>query len=254
VQTATAPAGSNGAADNKTLQLPTSAFAKIKADAQEKGRKAAQAELAEKAKAFGFANMDEMFAALESVKSGGEQEAAPAAPKAQGPKAQQQGGKPQQSKQSDTVSAEALRVAKELERARKEAEKASREARRYRQQLEEQQATAEIEKVALQAGVRELDFTVDLLKRTLSTKTEEELASFSVDQWFAGLRSQRPYLFGEAPRVPATTGTGGEAPKAPAPGQAAAAAAQNSQFDGRKATSDAVRARLAQLGVDFSRV
>jgi hypothetical protein len=50
----------------KTISLPTSAFAKLKAEAAEKGRKGALSEVEQKAKAFGFDSVDAMFKALEA--------------------------------------------------------------------------------------------------------------------------------------------------------------------------------------------
>lgn len=235
----------------KTISLPTSAFAKLKAEAAEKGRKAALSDVEQKAKAFGFDSVDAMFKALESSRNA----PAEATETKAAPKPTQQQAKP--AGRSDSVSAEALKLAKEMERARKDAEKASREARRYRQQLEEAQAEMEMKEVLLRAGVRdEVDYALSLMRRDIQSKleTDPELASYSTDEFLKGLRQSKPFLFGES-RVAATTGTGGEGPQArpPAPGQAAASTAQASQFDAKNATAEQIKARLAQLGVQYSR-
>jgi hypothetical protein len=248
--TTTSSAGEQ--AQGKTISLPTSAFAKLKAEAAEKGKKAALTEMQAKAKAFGFDSVDAMFEALQTARASTTVETQPetrAAPKAT------QAQKPAQA--AGNVSSEALRIAKEMERARKEAEKASREARRYRQELEEFQATAEMKEVLLRAGVREdVDYALDLMRRDINAKlqTDPELASYSTDEFLKSLRTNKPFLFGES-RVAATTGTGGEGPQArpAAPGQAAATIAQGEQFDARKASSEQIKARLAQLGVQYSR-
>jgi len=252
--TVAAPMSAPEQAQGKTISLPTSAFAKLKAEAAEKGKKAALTEMETKAKAFGFGSVDAMFEALQSARSGagGEtQQETRAAPKAA--PAQQ----PKQGVQKDAVAAEALRIAKEMERARKEAEKASREARRYRQELEEYQAQAEMKEVLLRAGVRdEVDYALTLMRKDIQTKleTDPELASYSTDEFLKTLRQTKPFLFGES-RLPATTGTGGEGPQArpAAPGQAASTIAQTEQFDARKASTEQIKARLAQLGVQYSR-
>ena len=241
-----------GQNQGKTISLPTSAFAKLKAEAAEKGRKAALSDVEQKAKAFGFDSVDAMFKALESTRSGSTvetQQETRAAPKAT------QAQKPAQA--AGNVSAEALKLAKEMERARKDAEKASREARRYRQQLEKAQAEMEMKEVLLRAGVRdEVDYALSLMRRDIQSKlkTDPELASYSTDEFLKGLRTNKPFLFGES-RVAATTGTGGEGPQArpPAPGQAAASTAQASQFDAKSASSEQIKARLAQLGIQYSR-
>ena len=250
--TVAAPMGAPEQPQGKTISLPTSAFAKLKAEAIEKGKKAANTEMQAKAKAFGFDSVDAMFQALETARTSTTvetQQETRAAPKAT------QAQKPAQA--AGNVSAEALRIAKEMERARKEAEKASREARRYRQELEEYQATAEMREHLLRAGVREdVDYALDLMRRDINAKlqTDPELASYSTEEFLKGLRTNKPFLFGES-RVAATTGTGGEGPQArpAAPGQAASTIAQGEQFDARKASSEQIKARLAQLGVQYSR-
>jgi hypothetical protein len=250
--TVAAPMGAPEQQQGKTISLPTSAFAKLKADAAEKGKKAALTEMQAKAKAFGFDSVDAMFQALETARTSTAVEA---------PQETRQAAKPAQAQKpaqaAGNVSAEALRIAKEMERARKEAEKASREARRYRQELEEYQATAEMREHLLRAGVREdVDYALDLMRRDINAKlqTDPELASYSTEEFLKGLRTNKPFLFGES-RVAATTGTGGEGPQArpAAPGQAASTIAQGEQFDARKASSEQIKARLAQLGVQYSR-
>lgn len=241
-----------GQNQGKTISLPTSAFAKLKAEAAEKGRKAALSDVEQKAKAFGFDSVDAMFKALESTRSGGSSETTETRAAS---KPTQQQAKP--AGRSDSVSAEALKLAKEMERARKDAEKASREARRYRQQFEEAQAEMEMKEVLLRAGVRdEVDYALTLMRRDIQSKleTDPELASYSTDEFLKSLRTNKPFLFGES-RVAATTGTGGEGPQArpPAPGQAAASTAQASQFDAKSASSEQIKARLAQLGIQYSR-
>jgi hypothetical protein len=239
----------------KTISLPTSAFAKLKAEAAEKGRKGALSEVEQKAKAFGFDSVDAMFKALETSRSGASVEVAETRTAQKQAQVQQQ-----QTKQGggrEAVAAEALRIAKELERARKESEKASREARRYRQQLEEYQAESEMKEVLLRAGVREeVDYALSLMRKDIQSKleTDPELAAYSTDEFLRSLRTNKPFLFGES-RVAATTGTGGEGPQArpAAPGQAASTIAQAEQFDARKASPEQLKARLAQLGVQYSR-
>jgi len=251
---ATTTSSAEAQTQGKTISLPTSAFAKLKAEAAEKGRKGALSEVEQKAKAFGFDSVDAMFKALETSRSGASDEVVETRPAQKQAQIQQQ-AKPVGNK--DAVATEALRIAKELERARKESEKASREARRYRQQLEEYQAESEMKEVLLRAGVREeVDYALSLMRRDIQSKleTDPELAAYSTEEFLRSLRTNKPFLFGES-RVAATTGTGGEGPQArpAAPGQAASTIAQAEQFDARKASPEQLKARLAQLGVQYSR-
>jgi hypothetical protein len=251
---ATTTSSAEAQTQGKTISLPTSAFAKLKAEAAEKGRKGALSEVEQKAKAFGFDSVDAMFRALETSRSGASDEVVETRP------AQRQAQVQQQTKQGggkEAVATEALRIAKELERARKESEKASREARRYRQQLEEYQAESEMKEVLLRAGVREeVDYALSLMRKDIQSKleTDPNLAAYSTDEFLRSLRNNKPFLFGES-RIAATTGTGGEGPQArpAAPGQAASTIAQSEQFDARKASPEQLKARLAQLGIQYSR-
>ena len=247
--------GAEAQTQGKTISLPTSAFAKLKAEAAEKGRKGALSEVEQKAKAFGFDSVDAMFRALETSRSGASVDVAETRPAQKQAPVQQQQTK--QGGAKEAVAAEALRIAKELERARKESEKASREARRYRQQLEEYQAESEMKEVLLRAGVREeVDYALSLTRKDIQSKleTDPNLAAYSTDEFLRSLRNNKPFLFGES-RIAATTGTGGEGPQArpAAPGQAASTIAQSEQFDARKASPEQLKARLAQLGIQYSR-
>ena len=66
---ATTTSSAEAQTQGKTISLPTSAFAKLKAEAAEKGRKGALSEVEQKAKAFGFDSVDAMFKALETSRS-----------------------------------------------------------------------------------------------------------------------------------------------------------------------------------------
>jgi hypothetical protein len=240
------------AADGKVVSVPTSAFAKIKQEATEKGRKTALSEIEAKAKTLGFDSVDEMWSALSAASAaaaGGEAPAAPApAPtKAEAKPTAKAEAKPSAGKQDE---AHVLRVAREIERARKDAEKAAREARKYKAELEKKQAESEMREMAMKFGVREhLDFTLHLLESDLRGMSEEQLSKFDETEWFGKLRASRPYLFGEQ-RIPATTGTaGGNAPKAPGAGDTAAAAGASGMFDGMRSSAQDFKSRLAALGL-----
>jgi hypothetical protein len=150
---------------------------------------------------------------------------------------------------------EAYKMAPELERSRKEAEKASRDKRRLQEMLDAKEAEFRLKQIALQTGIRDVDYAVHLLTGAIETKSEEDLKSFNETEYFKTLRSSHPYLFGEV-AVPATTGTAGgaSAPAAPAPGTAAQQIAKNGTFDARTASADEFKKRLAQLGINSNRL
>ena len=146
-------------------------------------------------------------------------------------------------------------MARELERARKEAEKASREKRRLQEMLDAKEAEFRLKQIAMQTGIRDVDYAVHLLTGAIETKSEDDLKSFNETEYFKNLRSSHPYLFGEV-AVPATTGTAGgsSAPAAPAPGTAAQQMAKNAAFDARTAPADDFKRRLAHLGINANRM
>lgn len=242
VETAPAPVTTTAADESKTVSVPTSAFAKIKRESEDRGRKAASAEFEAKLKEHGFNDFDSFVNAMTAMHKG---QTKPAEEKpAAKPAAQQQ-------KTSD----EAFKMARELERARKEAEKASREKRRLQDMLDAKEAEFRLKQIALQTGIRDIDYAVHLLTGAIETKNEEELKSFNETEYFKNLRSSHPYLFGEV-AVPATTGTAGgsSAPAAPTPGTAAQTIAKNGTFDARTASADEFKKRLAQLGINSNRM
>lgn len=227
--------------ESKTVSVPTSAFSKIKREAEERGRKAASSEFEAKLKEHGFSDFDSFVNAMTAMHKGQQEKPAEKAKTAT----------PAQPKTSD----EAYKMARELERARKEAEKASREKRRLQEMLDAKEAEFRLKQIAMQTGIRDVDYAVHLLTGAIETKSEEDLKSFNETEYFKNLRSSHPYLFGEV-AVPATTGTAGgsSAPAAPAPGTAAQQMAKNAAFDARTASADDFKRRLAQLGINANRM
>jgi hypothetical protein len=237
------PAPVSVSEEAKTVSVPTSAFSKIKREAEERGRKAASSEFEAKLKEHGFNDFDSFVNAMTAMHKGQPAEKPAEKAKAATPA--------QQQKTSD----EAYKMARELERARKEAEKASREKRRLQEMLDAKEAEFRLKQIAMQTGIRDVDYAVHLLTGAIETKSEDDLKSFNETEYFKNLRSSHPYLFGEV-AVPATTGTAGgsSAPAAPAPGTAAQQMAKNAAFDARTASADDFKRRLAQLGINANRM
>jgi hypothetical protein len=115
-------------------------------------------------------------------------------------------------------------------------------------QLDAKEAEMELREAAITRGIKDSDYAIRLLTRSLEGKTEEELAKFDHGKFFDDLRGTHPYLFGEVVK-PATTGTGAGAPAAPKPADAAAADAQNGRTDATKMTAEEYRAHLAKRGL-----
>lgn len=214
-------------AGGKTLTIPTSAMAKIKSDAQEKGRKEAEAvylpRLEKLSKFLGFTSLEEMEAAdpedwrkrqSQSRTADGsrsEQQKTPATK----PATEEPVSTNQKDDQNDhpryTKKLEADRQ-KLLDKTRLLNRRAAQEERRRRQverELEATKAETALRVAAAKAGVHDVDYALHLLKQDMRGKPAEELASFNEDEYFSKtLRQKHPHLYGTETR-PATSGVDG---------------------------------------------
>lgn len=259
-----APEEPKGGQGEGVQQVKHSDFKRIKEEQRAKGRREAIEELDAKARAAGFESHDDALKALAALKK-----SPPIAQPAARP-TQPQGAPPMSntpSKKNDTQAADRARAeALRAEDARKEDRKKWRQENRQRRELEAQLAAKDAEMAlreeCYRAGVKDVDYVIRLLTRTLEGKSQEEIATFDRSKFYEETRKDKPYLFGETV-VAATTGTGGEvktegtngqapagAPATPNPGANAVDAADKKQFDARKATPAEVADRLRQLGLN----
>lgn len=110
-----------------------------------------------------------------------------------------------------------------------------------------------VRQAAAQSGIKDIDYALRLLTQDLDGKSEEDLEKFNELKFFEGLREKHPYLFGEPPTKPATTGTGaGSAPPTPTPGAAQQGAAQGDQVDAKGMDPKQFREHLAKRGLNLS--
>lgn len=271
-------------ATGKIIPMAQTTINRLKAEEREKGKKVALAEFEAQAQALGFKGFEDMKNALARNKANSNRKAEQAVSneKKHQPRDDRQNRRPQQNhaqvtqprqepvQNSERVSAsDRPRVMAKLEREnqrlleekrRLNSLRAGEEKRRRRLQreLDSQQAEMQLRMAAVGAGIRkdeDVDYALDLLRRTSRGKTAEELKGFDEHHFFSNLREQRPYLFGVEER-PAATG------QPPAPGQSEnrsmAAPAPKSAGNGAtgKITSDAMKltqqeygSRLRELGI-----
>lgn len=243
--------------EERIHQLRDSDFKKVKERAAAKALEEERAALNQRAKELGFSNIDSLLKSLANPvipnDDDHEKEAEEMAIKKTTVK------KPMKRQSVDTsVTADSRykRRLEQSEKARKEsvrkwraAEKRRRDAQR---QLAAKEAEMELREVAIQSGIRDVDYSIRLLTRHLHGKSEAELAEFDEKAFFSGLREERPYLFGESV-LPANTGStlanGGEEPAAPGPDQSHKIEAESKQFDARKASPEEIAARYKELGL-----
>lgn len=214
------PAPTSAPPSAKVLTIPSNAMAKIKREEREKGRKAAMLELDAQAKRGGFGSWDEMMkAAAMAKKNGGSNrnttqqvKAAPVAQPAPTPvPAQEARFVDRAARRAEKERERALEEVRRLNRARATEEKRRKDAEK---RVEAMEAEMALRTAAIRAGVQDVDYALELLRRKINGKNVEELRGFSEDDFFVKeLRSSHPYLYGVTD-IPANTTAPVEATKA----------------------------------------
>lgn len=248
--------------------LSSSAYKRIKEQAEKRGRKAQIDELNRQAKEHGFETYEAMMLAASANKRGNgtvpgqngdakKNGARTASPPTNGNGAP--APKPPSNKHDRKAWARYEREKAEWQQERLASQRAIMKANRRNRQLEEERdqldARRQLELAAVQVGVKDVDYAVELLHRETRRKGgesqeewEKRIKAIDERKFFEDLRSPRPYLFGETV-VPATTGATGEPAPAPRPGEATRREVDQGKFDARKATDEQYRARLRELGL-----
>ena len=204
----------------KVLTIPSNAMAKIKREERERGKKAVIAELEAQAKKAGYSTWEDMMKAATTKKATPNANVQrPAAPPAQQAQPQQTGtvNVDRAARRAEKERERALEEVRRLNRARAAEEKRRKDAERRLQAME---AEMSLRTAAVRAGVQDVDYALELLRRKINGKTADDLKTFSEDEFFAKeLRSSHPYLYGVTD-VPANTSASvatKDAPKPPAP-------------------------------------
>jgi hypothetical protein len=242
----------------KVLTIPSNAMAQIKREEREKGKKAALAELEARLKKHGFSSVEEMERAAVSKNRPNRSNARPAAQPAR--------SAPREPEAAPAAAAPAGSPDRAMRRIEREREHALEEARRHntarsieekkRKKAEKElaaiQAEMELRTAAVRAGVTDVDYALELLRRSVRGKTAEELKSFDESAFFGKtLRASHPYLYGVVDQ-PANT-VAPEATKRPQPGQQAAPAKQELQqggpVDARRLTANEYSDLLKRTGI-----
>jgi len=242
-----------GSQEDKVQQVKHSDFKRIKDEARAKGRQQALSELDQAAQAVGFTSHSDALRALAELRKSPVAKPVTIVPQPQG--TQTMSIKPKtDTKAADQQRIEALRAAEERTTMRKQWRMEERRRRELQDQLDAKEAEMSLREELYRAGVHDVDYALRLLTRQLEGKSVEEITAFNRDDFYQGLRKEKPYLFGETVS-PATTGTNGakpdgSVPAAPAPGGAAVEQAQQNQFDARKAKPQEISDRLRALGLN----
>lgn len=231
------PQGMTRGSDGKIRYLSDAVFKRLKEEAREKGRKDALSTFAKEA---GFTSVDDLKTALGNLK------APPSTPNPD-PKASPT---PDHSR-SDKWERERTQLQRQIDDLSRRVKTESEGKKELQRQLDAKEAEMELREAAVIAGIKDPDYAIRLLTRSLENKSEEDLEKFDHAKFFSELRGSHPYLFGEVAK-PATTGTGVGAPAAPKPGEATSANAQNGKVDATKMKPEEFREYLARRGLGIT--
>jgi hypothetical protein len=240
------PEGMQQQPDGSVKVLSPSAYRRLKDEARERGKRAANEEVNTALKAAGYSSMEELIRAAKAQKQHVQQ---PDKHKEGDKNRQQQPNKPNQQNLSPR---QVEQLNKQLEQERKEKADASRRARDLQRKLDATEAERVLEHVAFQVGIKDTDYAIRLLTRKCDAMTDDELKAFDERKFFEGLRTSHPYLFQEIVQA-ATTGTsGGNQPPPPNARTVTNATASNGQVDAMAMKPGEFLAHLRRRGLTLS--
>ncbi len=206
---------------------------------REAGRKAALTELEERVKKAGFKTLDEALEKLNG-KAGAQEPVKPARTDDKPP--DDKNDRPLNDRAQKKADAELATANTKLQ---DELRIARRRADRLEQRMQAEATERELEKLAVSAGVKEVDVAVHLFQKMLQSLTDDEIEKLDESKWFAeDLRKSKPYLFGVIDK-PANTGTG---VRPPADGKSTPSPTEgvNGVIDGKTASMEQIRGLLGK--------
>lgn len=205
----------------KVIHMPTSAVARIKREERERGRREALAEVDGRLRKLGFSSIDDVE--RKASKGAAAQQQAPARQGGgrEGPGDGERGSRDGRTRQLGAKLAQEVKERKRLER-----------------ELDAKDAEMELRLAATRAGVRDVDYAVEMLRRQLRGKSEDELKAFDEGKFFTEeLKRTHPFLYQAVPQ-PATTGAGGGEPSPASASAVQGDAARSQTIDARKMPRD----------------
>ena len=244
-QPAPAPAGAvsaPAAPEPKVLAIPSAAMKGIKADERERGRAEALQSLEVEAQSLGFSTYAELKAAAAAQKAGAQ--AAPVPEPASADTGQNLVSPAQQE-----LVAQRDRALDEKKRLNRQHARAERENRQLKQKLIEQEVQSELKLAAKDAGVVDVDYAVEVLRRSIKGMSETELQGFDEAKFFREqLRQSHPHLY-QVEQRPVTTGTGNAPVAKPTVPSKTVDPKDAGKADARVMSPQDFQARLRKLGL-----
>jgi hypothetical protein len=203
--------------DGKMFSIHASAFAKLKEKERLRGEAGVRTQLDEEAKGLGYASHAAMIQILrERRASAGESRGTSGATTkknsvGKGDQGKTDEGGEQSAARSGTPargSKAERRLMEKLNAEKRERQKLARKAAELEQRLEYQRARSALVQRCRDAGVREVDFVIDLMERQTAALEGDDVLKFDEQAFIEGLRKDKSYLFGEVVRA-AQTGAAG---------------------------------------------
>jgi hypothetical protein len=250
--------------DGRAQFLNPSAYKRLKEDSRDKGRRQAQVELESRLKEHGFASLDALLLEVARARRGdrsGEGERHEERREERRGGGQEDDGRRRENRQVrrevEAAAGEVKTLRRQVERMEQERQNLQRrfnEENRRRREAETRvdalEAEMALRELAVKAGAKDVTYVVSRLQRQIEGQGPDELARFDESKFFEGLKKESPFLFGEAPVVPATTGTGTTAPPAPTGTQTQNAQNGEKKVDVRKMDRKEYEAELAKRGLN----
>lgn len=247
----------------KILTIPSNAMSKIKKDERERGKKLALDEANAKARQLGFKDAADLESHALRAKNGARLAARPAARtrEAAPPEEEEQeegASKPQaragqQNPHPRLTSRYEKQIAKLTEERKRLNRQVSHEEKKRKaieRELQAKDAESALRMEAIRNGVKDVDYAIELLRRSMSGKTAEELRQFDEGKFFREeLRGTHPYLYG-VDVVPADTSNAaaGGSPTAQRR-EGASGTPQNGAIDARSMSREDYNKLLRERGL-----
>ncbi len=216
----------------------------IRKSSESKGFKRAQREHAQKAKALGYSSVEEMFTAIEEGRKGNPTPQDQAPPKSQ----------PDARKMSRLEKKNGELVASNA-RLRKRVAIAEKKTRIFKRESSQLRTESDLSVAAVRAGVVDVDYSLQLLRREMRGKKGKDLEGFEPAKWFGDLKDKHPILF-TPQEEPANTGVGSPNAAPPAPPKAggpppapASNDSEDAPKDARQMTKQQFDKKLADMGI-----
>lgn len=224
--------------DEKVKVLPTSAIARIKKDAAQKGGKDVLDSFEQEAKSLGFNSYEELRDAAVEVKN-----------KKDAPIEPPEAGAPVVSEEVAELRGTLLEATDRIRRLETQLNDEKNKVVAKQAKIDDLIVQLELVSMAHNAGIRDTDYAVTLHNRKTQKMSKEELEGFSSEKFFSEtLKESNPNLYGEY-AVPATTSPATKEPSPADPKTQQQTDVGKHKVDALEMTEEQFKQHLAKQGL-----